>query len=104
MPKNLLSGFHIAPDFYLCESDKTINKGINDTEANGTYKFNTYSEITCQFHRLYTHPVTGKSMVHPLYDKVEALRVLYIVGFGYYQIQQASINADGIDEYKEINA
>ena len=104
LPKNLLSGFHIAPDFYLCESDKTLIGGINVTEANGTFKFNTYSEITCQFHRLYTHPVTGKSMVHPLYDKVEALRVLYIVGFGYYQIQQASINADGIDEYKEITA
>lgn len=104
LPKNILSGLATTPDFYLCEVDKTIIGGMNVLEPSGTFKFNAYSEISCKFNRLYSHPLAGKSVVHPLYDKVEALRVLYIVGFGFFQIQSSGIVSDGIEEYKEITA
>lgn len=104
LPKNILSGLATTPDFYLCEVDKEIIGGMNVFEPSGTFKFNAYSEISCKFNRLYSHPLTGKSVVHPLYDKVEALRGLYIVGFGFFQIQSAGIVSDGIEEYKEITA
>jgi hypothetical protein len=104
LPKDILSGLVVAPDFYLCEVDKEIIGGINIYEPHGTFKFNTYGEITCKFSRFYTDSITGENNVHPLYDKVEALRVLYIIGFGFFQIQSANIISDGIQEYKDITA
>lgn len=102
LPKNILSGMAEPPEFYLCEVDKTIIGGLNVIEPSGDFKFNTYSEITFEVDRVYQDPITGENVVNPLYDKVEALRLIYIVGYGYFQIQQASIVSDGIREYKDV--
>ena len=104
LPKNILSGTAEPPEFYLCEVDKTIIGGLNVVNSSGVFKFNSYSEITCEIDRVYQHPVTGDMITNPLYDKVEALRILYIVGFGYFQIQQAGIVSDGVREYKDVTA
>lgn len=104
LPKNLLSGTHEPPEFYLCQVDKSIIGGLNVIEPTGVFKFNAYSEITFQVDRLYQHPTTGDIVVNPVYDYVEALRLLYIVDFGYFQIQEAAIVSDGIREYKDVVA
>lgn len=101
LPKNLLSGTHEPPEFYLCQVDKTIIGGLNVIEPTGVFKFNAYSEITFQVDRLYQHPITGEMVVNPIYDYVEALRLVYVVDFGYFQIQEANIVSDGIREYKD---
>lgn len=102
LPKNILSGMAEPPEFYLCEVDKAIIGGLNVIAPSGDFKFNTYSEITFEVDRVYQDPITGENVVNPLYDKVEALRLIYIVGYGYFQIQQASIVSDGIREYKDV--
>lgn len=104
LPKNLLSGTCTPAEFYLCNPDKTILGGLNVINANGTFKFNSYSEITCEIDRTYTDLITGQERTNPLYDKVEALRLLYVVDFGYFQIQQAGIVSDGVREYKNVTA
>lgn len=104
LPKDILSGRAKKPEFYLCQADKTILGGLNVTNASAVFKFNSYSEISCEIHRDYQHPITGLMMENPLYDKVEALRLIYVVGFGYYQIQESNIVLDAIGEYKSISA
>lgn len=104
LPKDILSGRAKKPEFYLCQADKTILGGLNVTNASAVFKFNSYGEINCDVDRLYQHPISGEMVENPLYDKVEALRVLYIVGFGYFQIQESNISFDGIREYKSVLA
>lgn len=104
LPKDILSGRAKKPEFYLCQADKTILGGLNVTNSSAVFKFNSYSEINCDVDRLYQHPISGEMIENPLYDKVEALRLLYVVDFGYFQIQEANIVSDGIREYKSVSA
>lgn len=104
LPKNLLSGLYTKPDVFLCETDKTKICKLETLDLKGTFKFNSYSEISLGVSRLYTDLITGETMVCPYYNKIEALRLLYIPGFGYFEIQDPDINSDGIQEIKNINA
>lgn len=104
LPKDILSGRARKPDFYLCQADKTILGGLNVTNASATFKFNSYSEVDCEVHKTYQHPITGEMVENPLYNKVEALRLLYIVDFGYFQIQESTIILEGNVEYKKVVA
>ena len=104
LPKDILSGRAKKPEFYLCQADKTILGGLNVTNASAVFKFNSYSEINCDVYRDYQHPITGQMVENPFYEKIEALRLLYIVGFGYFQIQESNIVFDGSIEYKSVVA
>lgn len=105
LPKNTLSGTARPPKMFLCEVDKTIIGGLNPIAPSGIFKWNTYNEITMEIDRMYEHPSTGKMEVNPLYNKIEALRLIYIAEFNsYFEIQQANIISDGIREYKEVVA
>ena len=98
IPINKLSMTPELPDVYLCETDKTIIGAMNVTSFNGTFKFNAYSEISFEFDRTYEDFYTGEQKVNILYDKCEPLRILYVVGYGYSEIQSAEINTNGIRE------
>jgi hypothetical protein len=70
----------------------------------GSFKFNSYSELTFTVGRTYTNTITGETQVNPFYDKIEALRLVYLEGFGYFEIQDPEIISDGIKEVKNITA
>ena len=104
LPKDILSNTYTKPQVFLCETDKTRICELNVFELNGSFKFNSYSEISCYVPRELTNNITGESYVHPFYNKIEALRLLDISGFGYFEIQEPGIDSDGIKEIKNITA
>lgn len=105
LPKNLLDGTYGAPSVILCEADKTPISQIEVINLDGTFKFNAYSEISFEFPRYSRDMLTGETIVNPLYNKLEALRLVYLgEQFGYFEIQEPKITGDGIKETKSITA
>ncbi|MBQ0090045.1 MAG: hypothetical protein KBT27_12025 [Prevotellaceae bacterium] len=104
LPKNLLDGTYGAPSVLLCETDKTPIASIDAIGLKGTFKFNSYSEISFEVSRTYIDMLTGETKIYPYYDKIEALRLVYLPEFGYFQIQDPEIEGNGIHEKKSINA
>ena len=91
------------PALYLCEVDKEILGALPATVINLTRKFNDIDEITFQVPREYTD-IYGTKILTPLYEKIEALRLIYIENFGYFEIQEPSIEKDAVSEHKECTA
>lgn len=103
-PKDLLSGQYTKPKIYLCEVDKTRICELNVTNLKGTFEFNKYSEISFDIGRTYLDEISGQVMVHPFYDKIEALRLVELSEFGYFQLQDPDIMGDGLQEIKSMTA
>ena len=86
LPQNLFDG-NVSVQTFLCQPDKEIMGEILPYDFNATFKFNTYSEISFTIDRYYNDLFEGKIKVHPLYDLVESLRVIYLRGIGHFVIQ-----------------
>jgi hypothetical protein len=56
-----------------------------DTRLNASW--NKYSELSFSIDRQYTDVITGKTIIHPLFDKAEGLRKVYAENIGYFIIQ-----------------
>lgn len=110
LPKDLLpmqytdTWVYTKPRLFLCEVDKSKICQLETTALSGTFKFNSYSELECTVSRTYEDFISGELKVNPFYDKIEALRLLYLEGFGYFEIQEPEITSDGISEVKNITA
>ncbi len=105
LPKSLINpDIYIKPNFYLCETDKTRMCQLETVNTNGTFKFNSYSEISFEVSRTYNDLITGVSKVNPFYDKIEALRLIEVENIGYFEIQGPDLSSDGIKEAKSITA
>lgn len=104
LPKDLLSGNYTKPNLFLCETDKTRIGKLETTETSASLKFNAYSELSFTIGRTYADMITGQQKVNPFYNKIEALRLVYLEGFGYFEIQDPEIVSDGIQEVKNVTA
>lgn len=104
LPKDLLSDTYRAPNVVLCQTNKEKICKLNVTNLEGTFKFNAYSEISFDVPSIYCDIITGETKPTPYYDYVEGLRLVYLEGFGYFQLQDPEIDRNGIQEYKHINA
>lgn len=104
LPKDLLSDTYHAPNVVLCQTNKEKICKLNVTNLEGTFKFNSYSEISFDVPSIYCDIITGETKPTPYYDYVEGLRLVYLEGFGYFQLQDPEIDGNGIQEYKHINA
>ena len=104
LPKDILTGNMTRPRLFLCEIDKSKICELDPIELSGSFKFNAYSEITFTVGRTYTNMITGETQVNPFYNKIEALRLVLLEGFGYFEIQDPEIISDGIREVKNISA
>lgn len=104
LPKDLLSDTYRAPNVVLCQTNKEKICKLNVTNLEGTFKFNSYSEISFDVPSIYCDIITGETKPTPYYDYVEGLRFVYLEGFGYFQLQDPEIDGNGIQEYKHINA
>lgn len=104
LPRDLLSGNYIKPRLFLCEADKTKIAQLETTTTQGTFKFNSYSELSFEVFRTYSDLLTGETKINPFYDKIEALRLVYLEGFGYFELQSPELVGDGIKEIKSLTA
>ena len=104
LPKNLLSDSYRAPSIYLCQTNKDRIGELTAYNRKGTFKWNAYSEISFDIDRNYCDINTGETIINPYYDRVEALRLVEVEGFGFFQLQDPDIDSDGIKETKSINA
>ena len=104
LPFDVLSQNYVRPQLWLCETNKERICALDAMNLSGSFKFNTYSELNFTISRTYTNMTTGETKVNPFYDKVEALRLVYLDGFGYFEIQDPEIVTDGIKETKSISA
>lgn len=105
LPENLLSpGTYVKPRLFLCETDKTRLCQLDVTDLNGSFKFNSMSEISFEVSRIYNVISTGETKINPFYDKIESLRLIYLEGFGYFELQAPELIGDGIKESKRCTA
>lgn len=105
LPKDILNaGLYTKPNFYLCETDKEKICKLETTNASGSFKFNSLSEISFDVARVYNDLITGETKVNPYYSKIEALRLIEIEGFGYFELQGPELVSNGIEEKKSCKA
>ena len=104
LPKDLLSESYRKPKVILCQTNKDKVCQLDATGLTGTFKFNSYSEISFNVASIYHDLITGEQKRTPYYDYIEGLRLIYLEGFGYFQLQNPELYSDGVQEYKQINA
>lgn len=105
LPKNLLSpGTYAKPRIFLCETNKEKICELETSNTSGSFKFNSLSELSFEVGRVYNDIITGETVVNPFYDKIEALRLVCIEGFGYFELQGPELIGDGIKEAKSCQA
>lgn len=104
LPKDLLSNLYKKPNIYLCETDKSKICKLETSETKGSFKFNGLSEISFEVARVYNDIISGETKVNPYYDKIEALRLIFIEDFGYLELQGPELVSDGIKESKACKA
>ena len=104
LPLDLLTQNYVKPRLFLCETDKTKMCQLETISMSGSFKFNAYSELNFTVGRTYINMNTGETHVNPFYDKIEALRLVLLEGFGYFEIQDPEIVSDGIKEVKNVTA
>ena len=104
LPKDIISQSFTKPDIYLCEVDKEKICKLEVSNLSGSFKFNSLSEISFEVARVYNNNLTGETKVNPYYDKIEALRLIYLDEFGYFELQGPELISDGIKEYKSCTA
>lgn len=102
LPKNVLTNTFRKPNVYLCETDKTKICKLETSNMQASLKFNSYSELSFEVGRTYNDNFTGETKINPFYDKIEALRLVYLEGFGYFEIQGPELIGDGVKESKSI--
>lgn len=100
LPSKLFDG-NASVQTLLCQPDKEIIGEISPYDFNATFKFNTYSEISFTIDRYYNDLFEGEAKIHPYYDLIESLRVIYLRGIGHFVIQDVDENV-GETESKSI--
>lgn len=77
----------VPPNVYLCNTSKTILGQLPAYEVSGNFKWNACSEISLSVDRTYTDVITGEQKIHPLFDKIDSPRNIYIQNIGFFSIQ-----------------
>lgn len=104
LPKNILTKTATKPRFFLCETDKKRICELDPINPSGSLKFNAYSELSFEVSRVYTDVVTGVTSVNPYYDKIEAIRLIELENWGFFELQGPELTSNGIEEKKSCTA
>ena len=91
------------PEIYLCNTSKRILGQLPVYDRRGTFKWNTYSEIQFSVDRTYVDILTGEAKVHPLFDKIESPRNVYVKNIGYFSLQDID-TSHGDKDSKTVTA
>ena len=105
LPKNLLSpDVYEKPRIFLCQTDKEKICMLDTTDTKGSFKFNSYSELSFEIGRTYNNLLTGEVTINQFFDLIEAPRLIFVENFGYFEIKDVELISDGIKEAKNITA
>ena len=104
LPKDIISKNYTKPRIFLCEPDKEIICPLITTNTQGSFKFNSYGELSFEVSRFYNDVITGETKVFPYYDKIEGLRLIYVENLAYFEIQGPELSSDGVKEAKNVTA
>ena len=104
LPKNILTKTAIRPRFFLCDTDKQRICELEPIAPSASLKFNAYSELSFEIPRVYMDVTSGTTSVNPFYDKVEAIRLIELENWGYFELQGPELVSDGIKESKSCTA
>ena len=104
LPFDILAKNYTKPKFFLCETNKERICQLEVYNSSGLFKFNSMSELSFEVARSYNDMITGKSRTNPFYDKIEALRLIELDGFGYFELQGPELTSNGIHEAKSCKA
>lgn len=104
LPKNILTGNYTKPRIFLCETNKEKICQLETTNTNGSFKFNSYSELSFEVARVYNDTITGETKINPFYDKIESPRLIYLENIAYFELQGPELDSDGIKEIKPCTA
>lgn len=75
------------PRVFLCTTGKKIIGQLPAYDVSLDGKWGTYAEFSFSIDCGYTDVLTGKTAIHPLFDKTEGLRKVYVENIGYFVIQ-----------------
>ena len=75
------------PRMFLCTTGKKIIGELPAYEVSLDGKWGAYSETSFSIDRQYVDILTGETKPHPLFDKAEGLRKVYMENLGYFIIQ-----------------
>jgi hypothetical protein len=105
LPQNLLSpGTYAKPRIFLCHTDKEKICALDTTATKASLKFNPYSELSFEVGRVYNDIITGETKINPFFDLIESPRLIYVEGFGYFELQGPGLDSNGIKESKSCTA
>ena len=86
IPKDMFDNYK-PPQIILCNTDKEAIGEIPAYDVSLDAKWNTYSELSFSMDRNYVDVLTGETKEHPLFEKIEGLRKIYLHNMGYFVIQ-----------------
>lgn len=101
--KDYFDGSPTPPEIYLCNTSKRILGQLPAYDRRGTFKWNSYSEIQFSVDREYVDVLTGETKVHPLFDKIESPRNVYVENIGYFSLQDID-TSHGDNDSKTVTA
>ena len=87
----------IPPQVFLCTPSGKIMSELPATSLKLTAKWNSYSELSFEVSRRYVDVLTGESKIHPMYDKIDSPRQVYVQNIGYFILQDIDDTANDGD-------
>lgn len=93
----------VPPRVFLCTTGKKIIGELPATNRQLNGKWNSYSEFSFEIQRVYVDVITGETKVHPLYDKVEAPRNIFVEGLSYFSLQDID-DASSDNDVKSVSS
>ena len=91
IPKDVFDN-PVPPRLFLCTTGKKIIGELPSYDVTMDAKWGAYAELSFSIDRQYVDMLTGESKVHPLFDKAEGLRRVYVENIGYFVIQDPDEN------------
>jgi len=101
LPKDLFDNYS-PPQMFLCTAGGKIIGELPAYAVSLDAKWNAYSEASFSIDRQYVDVLTGETKVHPLFDKAEGLRQVYMRNMGYFIIQDPDYTS-GDNDSKTIS-
>ena len=94
----------IPPRVFLCDTSKKIIGELPATNRQLNAKWGaSHSEFSFEIQRTYVDLIDGDMKVHPLYDKVEAPRNIYVENIAYFCLQDIDDTSSNND-IKSVSA
>lgn len=91
------------PRIFLCNTSRKRFGQLPATSISLNAKWRQYSELTFEIQRTYVDLIDGETKVHPLYDKVEAPRNVWVEGYGLFCLQDID-DTSGDNDVKSVSA